>query len=657
MKIIFFALFSIAASILATAQVPFTQVRSGKGPPEYLSLNDTAQDKRAPLSHQMADTAMTRLWADSTNGKGVPPKWIYDFGVVLNGAKTLWYATGDKHYYDFIKIGVDKFVNPDGTIKTYRVDDYNLDQVRMGSAVLMMYRVTGDIRYKKAADLIRSQLKGQPRTNEGGFWHKKIYPDQMWLDGLYMAEPFYAEYSQTFGEDNWDDIANQFIWMEKHARDNKTGLLYHAWDESRKMGWADKTTGRSPMFWGRAMGWYAMALVDVLDYFPKDNPNRSKLVAILNREMTALVKVQDKKSGVWWLILDRPGQDKNYLEASSSCMFTYAMAKGVRMGYLPVSFSKPASAAWAGIQKEFIDKKDNGIDLLDTIGSAGLGGKPYRDGSYDYYVGEKRVTNDPKGIGAFLLAAVEMETVDNIAVGRGKTVLLDDYFNHETKKDDNERFVTWHYKWDEWDNGGFSAWGNVFQNYGAKLDLLSSEPSASNLARASVYIIVDPDTDKESSKPKYIQQKDADAIANWVKGGGVLALMANDLGNCDLEHFNLLAAKFGVQFNSDSLNHVEGNKFEQGKVLVNEPNEVFTTGKTLYLKEISSLKLSPPAKPLITHNGYVIMAIAKYGKGSIFVIGDPWLYDEYTDGRKLPPEYQNLAAANDLSRWLLDRAK
>jgi len=280
-----------------------------------------------PLSAQMADTAMTRIWTDSPNGVGVPPKWIYDYGVILNGMKSLWLTTGDRRYFDFIRRGVDTFVNDDGSIKTYRVDEYNLDQVRMGSAVLMLYRVTGEAKYKKAVDLIRFQLKDHPRTNEGGFWHKKIYPYQMWLDGLYMAEPFYAEYSTVFGENNWDDIANQFIWMEKHTRDEKTGLLYHAWDESKQQKWADKQTGRAPMFWGRAMGWYAMALVDVLDSFPKDHPKRAELIAILNREMNAIAKVQDKSSGEWWLILDMPGKEKNYLEASSSAMFMLTCAR------------------------------------------------------------------------------------------------------------------------------------------------------------------------------------------------------------------------------------------------------------------------------------------------------------------------------------------
>jgi unsaturated rhamnogalacturonyl hydrolase len=178
-----------------------------------------------------------------------------------------------------------------------------------------------------------------------------------------------------------------------------------------------------------------------------------------------------------------------------------------------------------------------------------------------------------------------------------------------------------------------------------------------SLSKADVYIIVDPDTEKETSDPKYMNEKVAATIADWVKGGGVLALMANDHGNCDLEHFNILAAKFGVHFNLDSVNHVEANKFEQGRVIVQDPNEILTAAKTLYLKEISTLKLSQPAKPLLEQNGAVIMATVKYGKGAVFLVGDPWLYNEYTDGRKLPAEYENFKAAQDLSRWLLSRSR
>ncbi|MEP7074173.1 MAG: glycoside hydrolase family 88 protein [Acidobacteriota bacterium] len=610
-----------------------------------------------PLSEQMSQTAMTRLWVDSQNGKGIPDRWNYEQGVVLSGMRTLWYSTADRQYYDFLKKSVDAFVNADGTIKTYSMDQYSLDLVRMGTAVLTMYRATGDAKYKKAADLLRSQLKNQPRTTEGGFWHKKIYPDQMWLDGLYMAEPFYAEYSQTFREDNWDDIANQFIWMEKNTRDNKTGLLYHAWDASKKMGWANKTTGRAPMFWGRAMGWYAMALVDVLDYFPKNHPRRAELISILNREMTALEKVQDNKSGLWWLILDKPGREKNYFEASAACMFTYAIAKGVRMGYLPGSFMKSADSSWVGIQKEFLETKDGGVNLLKTISVAGLGGNPYRDGTYNYYVGEKIATNDPKGVGAFLLAAVEMENSGKASIGRGKTVLLDNYFNHELRKDANGREETWHYVWDEMDINGYSIFGNAFKNFGASLATLTAAPTSEDLKNARVYVIVDPDTPKETADPKFMDERSASVIADWVKRGGVLAVFANDLGNCDLEHTNILVRKFGIEFDLDSINHVDGSKFEMGKILLPADNQIFRNAHTIYMKEISTLKLSPPAKPLLNHGGAAIMATAKYGKGSVFVVGDPWLYNEYTDGRKLPAEYENLKAGRDLAEWLLTQAK
>lgn len=617
-----------------------------------------AQAQTAPLSEQMAETAMNRVWTDSPNGAGLPPKWVYDFGVILNGMRNLWFQTGDKKYFDFIKKGVDAFVQPDGSIKTYKVEDYNIDQVKMGDAVLLLYRVTNEAKYKKAADLIRSQLKDHPRTNEGGFWHKKIYPYQMWLDGLYMGEPFYAEYSEIFKQPQYyDDIANQFVWMERHVRDDKTGLLYHAWDESKEQKWADKQTGRAPMFWGRAMGWYAMAVVDVLDYFPKNHPKRAELINILNREMTALEKVQDK-SGAWWLILDKPNEKGNYLEASSSAMFVYALAKGVRMGYLPEKFIKTAEKGWAGIQKEFITNAAGGkITLEKTIGGAGLGGNPYRAGDYNYYISEKIVQNDPKGVGAYILAANEMELARKPQIGKDKTILLDSFFNNETKKDDNGNLVSWHYKWDEFSNGGFSLWGEIFKSYGANLETLREAPTEANLKNASVYIIVDPDTEKETEKPNYIENEHIAAIKDYVKAGGVLVLMGNDYGNAEFDHFNNLAREFGIEFNKDNVNLVQNNQFEQGKVIVPAGNEIFKNARKLYLKEISTLNLNGKAKSVLNSNGDKIMAIVKYGKGTIFAVGDPWLYNEYVDGRKLPADFQNFQAAQDLSFWLLSQAK
>lgn len=360
------------------------------------------------LSEQAAATAMTALWRDSG---GYPSRWTYDHGLVLKGIERVYLATNDKQYLDFIQRSMDHFVNDDGSIRTYKIDEYNIDNINPGRNLLFLYKTTGQEKYRKAAALLREQLKTHPRTSEGGFWHKKIYPSQMWLDGLFMGEPFYAEYAKTFKEDAaFDDIAKQFILMERHSRDDKTGLLYHGWDESKQQRWANPITGRSPNFWGRAMGWYAMALVETLDYFPPKHPKRAELIAILNRVAKATAKYQDARSGLWWQILDKGDAKGNYLESSAACMFVYALAKGVRNGYLPASYMKTANDGYRGIQKEFVKYDATGrFDLAGTVSVAGLGGNPYRDGSYEYYLSEKVVTNDPKGIGAFLLAATEME--------------------------------------------------------------------------------------------------------------------------------------------------------------------------------------------------------------------------------------------------------
>jgi unsaturated rhamnogalacturonyl hydrolase len=367
-----------------------------------------------PVSEQAAATAMTVLWRDAAkNESGYPAKWTYDHGLVLKGIERVWVNTGDKQYFDFIQRSMDHFVANDGSIRTYSPDEYNIDNILPGRNLLFLYKATRQEKYKKAAVLLREQLKTHPRTSEGGFWHKKIYPSQMWLDGLYMGEPFYAEYAVTFNEPAaFDDIAKQFILMERHSRDDKTGLLYHGWDESKQQRWSNAETGRSPNFWGRAMGWYAMALVDTLDYFPEKHKQRAGLVAILNRLAQAVAKYQEPRSGLWFQVLDKGSAKGNYLEASAACMFVYALAKGVRDGHLPESYMQVAKNSYRGILREFVKTDGSGqLNLEGTVSVGGLGGNPYRDGSYEYYLSEKVVTNDPKGIGALLLAATEMEIV------------------------------------------------------------------------------------------------------------------------------------------------------------------------------------------------------------------------------------------------------
>ena len=602
---------------------------------------------------KMAATAM-EIWKEPAEGKTV--KWAYDDGVVWKGMEGLWRNTGDTRYFKYIQAQVDRRIDKDGNILNYRQDEYNLDNVLCGRILLLLYKVTNQEKYYKAATILRQQLKDQPRTKEGSFWHKKKYPWQVWLDGLYMAQPFYAEYAAAFHEDTaFNDIARQFSRIEQHARDQRTGLLYHGWDESKQEKWANKTTGLSPHFWARAMGWYGMALIDALDYFPPGHEGRRSLLAILNRWAAAVQKVQDPASGLWWDILDKRGEPANYPEASASCMFVYTLARGVRMGYLAPTFLGAAKKGYGGILEKFVGNKEGLTELKGIVSVSGLGGDPYRDGSYAYYTGEKVVSNDPKGVGAFLLAAGEMELLPTLSLGRGREVLLDYYFNNEHKKDITGKMVRYHYTWEDQANSGFSLLGNIFRQYGMHTDSLPVAPSARNLQPASVYIIVDPDDEKESPSPNYPGPQETEAVYDWVKKGGILVLMSNDSGNAEFTHFNRLAERFGIHFNEDCRNKVIGNHFETGAFDMTAQDRIFSGTHKIYIKELSTLRVKNPAKPYFTEGGDVIMAVAKIGRGTVFAVGDPWLYNEYVDGRRLPAEYENFNAAKDLVKWLVEQ--
>jgi unsaturated rhamnogalacturonyl hydrolase len=375
-----------------------------------------SNETRAALPCEEAESTplnWARRMADSVLRRAplLPEKWAYEHGVVLKGIESVGRQTGQVEYYEYIQKNLDVFITPDGGIRTYHPEVYNLDHLNNGKLLLWLERQTGELRYRKAAYLLRSQLQTQPRTKSGGFWHKRIYPHQMWLDGLYMGMPFYAEFAKRFNEpEAFADIALQFRVIERQAKDPRTGLFYHGWDESKEQSWADPVTGCSPSFWGRAMGWLVMALVDVLDYYPAALPERAEILRIFQECMKALTKVQDSASGVWYQVLDQGRRPGNYQEASASCMFLYAIAKGIRMGYLESMFREIAGKAYAGIIKNFVRVTPTGlVDLTGICGVAGLGGAPCRDGSYEYYIHEPIRLNDYKGLGAFILACAEME--------------------------------------------------------------------------------------------------------------------------------------------------------------------------------------------------------------------------------------------------------
>jgi unsaturated rhamnogalacturonyl hydrolase len=611
-------------------------------------------------AEQMARSAMAR-WKDPLHSGVSPfPKWSYDQGVVLKGIEQVWKLTGEKTYFDYIQHSMDYFVTPEGGMPHYSPKGYKLDDINTGKLLLELFRVTGQKKYWKAAGLLRDQLRTQPRTSDGGFWHKTIYPHQMWLDGLYMAEPFYAEYAMLDHEDSaFTDIAHQFILMEDHARDPRTGLLYHGWDESREQSWANKTTGDSPNFWGRAIGWYAMALVDALDYFPAANPYRDSLTGILQRLAAAVAKYQDPATGCWYQVMDKGDSAGNYLESSASCMFVYSIAKGVRKGYLNPRLMKVAEKGYQGILKQFITRDGDGhLSLSGVCAVAGLGGHPYRDGSYHYYVSQRPVSNDPKGVGAFILAASEMDIASMQARGKGLTVTLDNYFNHETRADITGRQIPFHYTWDDMANSGFSLWGDIWRYRGVATHSLATAPDKQNLSTSDVYVIVDPDTRAESPSPHYISPSDAAVLRNWVRKGGILVLLANDSGNCEFTHLNQLSDQFGIHFNGDSKNRVQGHQFEQGALDVPAGSKVFPGIRKVYIKELSTLRITGSANAVLkTRGGDTAAAWTKFGKGVVFAVGDPWFYNEYTDGRKLPAEYQNYQAAVELTDWVIHKAR
>lgn len=364
-----------------------------------------------PWSVRMADSLMTRQPEAGMLSGWSMPVWEYTQGLELKAVLDVWQKTHDRRYLNYVTTYYNKSVQADGSIPMYKLSDYNIDRINPGKPLFRLYQITGHEKYRKALFLLREQMKTHPRVRAGGFWHKKVYPHQMWLDGIYMASPFLAQFAVTFKEPALlDDVASQIILMERYARDAATGLLYHGWDESRTQRWADDATGHSPSFWGRGMGWYAMALVDVLDYFPEEHPRRADILAILQRLVQAVTRVQDGQTGVWYQVLDQAGRAGNYAEASASCMFVYALAKGVRNGYIDAGYRQNAHRAYAGILKEFIEVDANGLANLHRICAvAGLGGNPYRDGSYAYYIQAAVASNDPKGVGPFILASLEME--------------------------------------------------------------------------------------------------------------------------------------------------------------------------------------------------------------------------------------------------------
>lgn len=371
------------------------------------------------LSLRMVRSEMMRnadaSYLDGMNGK---LKWNYTIGLELQS----FVAVSDEYEvtepFEYAKAWVDtvlETVSATGKTLNYKKSAYVLDHICPGCLTASLYRHCGDARYKKVIDTLFSQLVEQPRTQAGPFWHKAVYPHQVWLDGVYMAMPFYAAYVMEFVPEQergayWKDIVSEFTVTAEKTLDPVTGLYRHAWDESRSMFWADPETGLSAHAWGRAEGWFAMALVDVLDIMPTDVPGRESLVEIVRHLAATLPSWAEGESGMWYQVLDCPGREGNYLESSCSIMFTYMYLKAVRLGVLDSSFKNYACDLYGRFNKRFVrENADGTLSITSCCSVAGLGGKQNRSGNFDYYISEPVIENDCKAVGAYILASLEYE--------------------------------------------------------------------------------------------------------------------------------------------------------------------------------------------------------------------------------------------------------
>ena len=370
---------------------------------------------RTPLSVQVVRSEMARCpeasWIDGQEGK---LKWNYTTGLELKAFLDVYEHYGDTAVLNYVDAWYDAVIDSTGRIYKYKKSNYSQDHICPGRTLMQLWALNGKEKYRAALDTLYSQILEQPRTFDGGFWHKAIYPGQMWLDGLYMTEPFYAEYTLRFVQDslqreaNYADIVHQFTTVYDHTLDPATGLLRHAWDSTGEMFWCNPETGQSDHAWGRALGWYCMALVDVAEILPQGSAHKDALIGLLRQVYNVLPLYADPATGLWYQVLDQPGREGNYLEATASAMFVYVWLKGARLAYLPDR--EGAVKAWQSLLDTFVRKDAEGLLNLDQCCEvAGLGGKQNRRGDYDYYIHEPVRSNDPKGIGPLIWAALEYE--------------------------------------------------------------------------------------------------------------------------------------------------------------------------------------------------------------------------------------------------------
>ena len=565
----------------------------------------TAWGQQEPWSQRAAESAM-KQWP-ATEGKAISKS---ELATLLNGVDAAWYNTANGSYYQYAKQTVDRLIESDGSTLAPTAHTNLPNEVALGRPLLLLYRATQEEKYYKAALLLRRQLSSQT----GGDASSSNRTYQMQVDDLYAVEPFYAEYASIFQEpQDFANITRPFTSAEEHLRPSKTNALIRARDAGR----------------------YMMALIDTLPYYPANDPGRAELLTLLNRTAAFVVKLQDSDTDIWLQVLGTLQKKGNGLDPKATCMFVYALQKGVRLGYLPQSYSGSATRAWRGLLSHSV--QDDASGFMTVTGTN-------KDAA---------AINNPEEAGFFLLAGTEMDLAPEADLARGQTVMIDAWFNSQQRTNAAGQKEYFHYKWDDYSFSGFSIFGHIFTSHGAALDTLYSAPTAAKLKGAQYYVIVSPDIPVKNPHPNYVQAEDAGQVAEWVKQGGVLILMENDPANADIDHLNLIADRFGIHFNDVLSHHVVGDDFPAGQIAMDGSGPVFHHPHMLYMKDTCTISPQSPAEALLKDKGDIMMASARYGRGFVFAVVDPWLYNEYTDGRKKLPLHDNYAAGKELVLWLI----
>ena len=352
------------------------------------------------------------VWNIEKLREGKPGTWNYIDGCMMTALLSMAQITGQRQYFDFVEGFIDAYILGDGTIRTYNPEKFNLDDINEGRVLLPLYRATGKEKYRLAADKLKHHLDTQPRTLEGNFWHKAIYPNQVWLDGIYMAQVFYALYQKEFGGGDYSDILRQIETVRERMFSPEKKLYYHGYDASRKAFWADPVTGCSRNFWLRSIGWFSVALADLLEIV--DGAGRDRLAAIFKELMAGIAGYADEETGMYYQVPDQGGREGNYLETSGSSMIAYAMLKGARLGILEKEYAAKGQKTFGGIGGKYLSFTEDTLNLGGICLVAGLGpeNNRRRDGSYAYYVSEPVVENDAKGVAPFILCYTEMKRLN-----------------------------------------------------------------------------------------------------------------------------------------------------------------------------------------------------------------------------------------------------